>query len=741
MQDNPTPDCTVPRQDRRASYYFIALAPILAIFVVIPLELYTNAAEYWRWNMDFPGSFILVGTILYAGLFFLLYVLSLFSVSAFKVSTMALFYLGIYVLLADVLAPLQTGLLDGSALESDEPLFYTLIELLLLGFVLFLAVKLRSHAGKITSLMTAFLLVLSLAYVVYASQLTSPKAFDLPAVEPASPLSGNIYHIVLDEMQTDAARAYIQYTGVQKDLEGFTFYGNNLGNYLFTNVSMPSYLTGKLFRAGDFTEWQESYKEQGLFRRLYEGGFTVDLYSVYDHWCSPYAHSCRSLDEIFEQYTGLLGADFITYVQIWFARISPNFASNRALATGKLLGDYVDTRMNSETQNIPKTTSRGRAPYSSVLMLDELKSAERDKPGDGQYVYAHAILPHGPYVMNEDCAYDGTLWKTVGGKQAYFQQARCALDKVIEFLDELKRLGRYSDASIVIHADTGHGHQGFISIDESGAIQEMIAVASPLVKLHDKFIKSEEWYLSRGMALLMIKPPGAGGDLVFSNDLSQLIDVYPTILDMAGLSARETEKLDGLSLRGVTLAASRDSHMFFTTPAKIGEVTALAISDQGNIPGSRLIIENNTPSVERLDHYTVTFGLNDSYLDLTGFSYPEHLDELSRHWRWMTGTTSSVDLSRHLRLGPGPYLIEFELEPFVVNIGAKLAISIGDHRQEVTLEEGWRTYRLQYEFQGEEQAEIHFDFERSASPQSLRISADQRKLSARLQWIGIRRAN
>jgi hypothetical protein len=741
MLESPSPDYTTSRQDRRAGYFFIALTPILTIFLVIPLELYTNAAEYWRWDMDFPGSFMLVGAILYAGLVILLYALSIFSVSAFKVSALALFYLGIYVLLADVLAPLQTGLLDGSALESDEPLFYTLIELLMLGFVLFLAVKLRSHAGKITSLMTAFLLVLSLVYAVYASQLASPRGFDLSVVEPSSPLNGNIYHIVLDEMQTDAARAYIQYAGLQKDLEGFTFYGNNLGNYLFTNVSMPSYLTGKLFRAGDFSEWQESYKEHGLFRRLYEAGFTVDLYSVYDHWCSPYAHSCRSLDEVFEQHTGLLGADFITYVQIWFARISPNFVSNRALSAGKVLGDYVDTQMNSGAQNIPKTISRGRAPYSSVLMLDELKNAEKDKPGGGRYVYAHAILPHGPYVMSESCAYDGSMWKTKGGKQAYYQQARCALDKVIEFLDELKRLGRYRDASIVIHADTGHGHQGFINIDESGTLQEMTALASPLVKLHDKFVKSEEWYLSRGMALLMIKPPGAGVDLVFSNDLSQLIDVYPTILDMAGLFVRETEKLDGRSLLNMALAAPRDGHMYFTTPAKIGEVTALTITDQGNISGSRLIIEDNKPSVERLDHYTVTFGLNDDDIEMTGFSYPEYMDEHSRHWRWATGTTSSVDLSRYLRLEPGHYLMEFELEPFVVNNGAKLGISIGDHRQEVTLEEGWRTYRLQFELQGTERAEIRFDFEWSASPQSLGISADQRKLSARLQWLGIRRAN
>ena len=739
MTDNSSQDRAVSGQSGPVVYFFIALAPFLAIFALVPLELYTNAVEYWRWNMGFPGRFILAGATLYAILVLLLYVLSLISSNALRVSCLALFYLGIYLLLADVLAPLQTGLLDGSALESDEPLFYTALELFLLGFVLFFAVKFRQHAARIATLMTLFLLVLAAAYFVYASVLRSPdESRDLPVVAPSSAPTGNIYHIVLDEMQSDATRAYIQQVGLQDDLEGFTFYENNIGNYLFTNVSMPSYLTGKLYRTGDFPLWQQSYKEQGVFRRLYEEGYTVDLYAVYDHWCSPYAHNCVSLDEIFEQKTGLLGADFITFIQIWFARISPNFVSNQALALGKQLGEFVDARMNASADDIPKTIGRGRAPYSSVLMMDELISTERDRPSKGQYIYAHTILPHGPYVINENCEYDGTMWKMLGGKRAYYQQTRCALDKVVEFLDELKRLGRYRDASIVIHADTGHGHQGFIRVDENGAVQESTGSVSPKVELDKKFIRSEEWYLSRGMALLMIKPPQAAGTLVFSKDWSQLVDVYPTILAMADLTASATEGFDGIDLLGAEPAAMRETHMYFTTPSRIGDVTTLTLSDRGDIAASRLVIEGNTQTVNQADRYTVNFGVNDADLELPGFSYGEHLDDGSRHWRWATGTSSSIDLASHLRLSPGRYLVNFELEPFGINEGASLGITIGDFSHEVTMQQGWHIYQLEYDFTREQQALIRFDFENAASPQSLGMSADQRELAARFQMLEIR---
>ena len=739
MTDNASQDSAVSGQSGRVVYFFIALAPFLAIFALVPLELYTNAVEYWRWNMEFLGSFIFAGATLYAILVLLLYVLSLFRANALRVSSLALFYLGIYLLLADVLAPLQTGLLDGSALESDEPFFYTALELFLLGFVLFFAVKFRRHAVRIATLMTLFLLALAAAYFFYASMLKSPdKSPGLPVVEASSAPTGNIYHIVLDEMQSDATLGYIQQAGLQDDLEGFTFYENNIGNYLFTNVSMPSYLTGKLYRTGDFPRWQQSYKEQGVFRRLYEEGYKVDLYAVYDHWCSPYAHNCVSLDEIFEQKTGLLGADFITFIQIWFARVSPNVVSNQALALGKQLGEFVDARMNAGADDIPKTIARGRAPYSSVLMLDELIATERDRPSTGQYIYAHTILPHGPYVINEDCEYDGTMWKTLGGKRAYYQQTRCALNKVMEFLDELKRLDRYGDASIVIHADTGHGHQGFIRVDENDAVQESIGSASPPVELDKKFIKSEEWYLSRGMALLMIKPPQAAGSLVFSKDWSQLVDVYPTILAMADLTPSEANELDGIDLLGADQAAMRETHMYFTTPARVGDVTTLTLSDRGNIAASRLIIEDNSQTVNQADRYTVSFGVNDAGLELVGFSYGEQLDDGSRHWRWATGASSSIDLSSHLRLSPGRYLVSFELEPFGINEGASLGITIGDVSHEVTMKPGWQPYQLQYEFTREQQALIRFDFEKATSPQSLGMSADQRELAARFQMLEIR---
>ena len=103
--------------------------------------------------------------------------------------------------------------------------------------------------------------------------------------------------------------------------------------------------------------------------------------------------------------------------------------------------------------------------YASVLMLRRLAREEADREPSGHYLYAHAILPHGPFVMDDGCNYVGKHGFGRKDKDArraaYVDQAGCAIRLVADFLDRLKSLGRYDAATIVVHADTGHG-LGFV---------------------------------------------------------------------------------------------------------------------------------------------------------------------------------------------------------------------------------------------------------------------------------------
>jgi hypothetical protein len=131
-----------------------------------------------------------------------------------------------------------------------------------------------------------------------------------------------------------------------------------------------------------------------------------------------------------------------------------------------------------------------------MVMLRRLLRDERQRPADGQHVYADAALPHGPFGLNQDCRYVGRPPERrarVEQRRAYLSQAGGALRLASAFLDELKRLGRLDAATIVLHADTGHG-LGFAGADGARGKPRTLGVR-------------DQTLLSSINALLMIERP------------------------------------------------------------------------------------------------------------------------------------------------------------------------------------------------------------------------------------------
>ena len=99
----------------------------------------------------------------------------------------------------------------------------------------------------------------------------------------------------------------------------------------------------------------------------------------------------------------------------------------------------------------PLSTETGVDQFASVLMLRRLIREEPSRPANGRYVYAHAVLPHGPHVMDPECRYVGK--REDNGAQAriagYLDQTVCGLRLVAEFLDELRAIDGRVDGQVV----------------------------------------------------------------------------------------------------------------------------------------------------------------------------------------------------------------------------------------------------------------------------------------------------
>lgn len=100
----------------------------------------------------------------------------------------------------------------------------------------------------------------------------------------------------------------------------------------------------------------------------------------------------------------------------------------------------------------PGTVSYARQVEHGQYQLSRLHTLARTDREDPEFVLAHLVLPHGPYIYRED----GTLRsrsETVDDRVGYVEQARFFGDEVLRIVDEL--LAREEPPVIVLLADEG----------------------------------------------------------------------------------------------------------------------------------------------------------------------------------------------------------------------------------------------------------------------------------------------
>lgn len=726
-------------------FYLIASVPIIAIFFIIPFELYYNSKEYWNWNYSIPLVFAGFGILLYLSVLAIIGVIFRIRYRISRHICISLFCLGLFILFADIFSPLQTNLLDGSKLVSTEPLMDTVIESAFFLILIIAVLKMRNRRIVLVGVpFTIFMIILSGVYlsVISLSEKPGPASGE---IRHNPNLRGNVYHIVLDAMQTDAAMLVLSESNNEKYFTGFTLFQNNISNYLYTLASFPSYLTGSIYRGGGFADWKRMFMKRGLLASLYEKGYRITMYSPRHHWNNPFVSDFVTLDDVYEQETNIVDSQYPEFVQIWFARIMPNILTNEALSIGAEIGKYVYgliSKPKDPQKKFPVTIQEGKEPFSSVLMFKELIEAEKDRIPNGRYMYVHALLPHAPYIFDENCNYNPQLGAAKA--RGYYGNVTCAFNLVIDFLEELRRLGRYNDSTIVIHADTGHGHRGFIKKDGSRIVGTMDVQKGKRggSYMKNKIGWTEEQVKARIMALLMIKPPTASGGLKFSERKSQLIDFYPTLIDLLDLPPPKNGRISGHSLFKKSFPQTRKA-MFFLFPPGDEEpkIKKIMIANQEMIAKSDLIdagfVERFPPMDLPKEGLAFNIGSYEGRLVLDGFCDQESFQDKSFSWRWALGkkskmTFDSLRLTKSRRI-----LVKFKIKPFVINRNKEMTVKTRLSKAKIRLKPGWYRYSVVLEFPFDEDPSIDIFYEGAKSPKSTGISRDPRNLSVAWSEISL----
>jgi hypothetical protein len=309
----------------------------------------------------------------------------------------------------------------------------------------------------------------------------------------------NIYHIVLDGYQSDVFD-YLLNEKLRTELSGFTNFRYNTTHFGKTRISLPVVFDGRLW--GHDLPFDELTNSAFNSRRSLLGIVLDHGYLTRAHFHQDLAFSPNLFQQVWYHHEFREHHRWTSraFWWLWIYTYWPSFITEYFLPTS-IINKIKSGQLSPEGY-----------PVLSLDVFRNFIAREKNHPGRGRYEFLHLILPHPPYMLTEDCE--------VKAHSSARDQFRCANLLIVQLVRELKRLGRFNDSMIIIHADHGD------DLRVNGASLEEIKAGK----------QSPELHFPRSKALLLFKPFGDGGnqELVVDETRSTLLDIAPTIAESLG---------------------------------------------------------------------------------------------------------------------------------------------------------------------------------------------------------------
>ena len=511
-------------------------AAFLFVFNIFAFGPYT----IYQGNIDeftIPLSSILISFILPALVFLSVLCLIglLLSEKAHKLYVSTLFTLGVLVWLQGNFLVWEYGLFDGQGIDWSKNAWRGWADGALWAGLLILACLFNRKVYRIVAWGSAVITaVLVMSLLITSLQMPETWAAKEKSSRPLVPPEEifefssqfNIVHIVLDGYQSDIFAEVIaeDFSRYSKSLEGFTFFKEAMGSFPTTFMSIPAFLSGRVYKNDIPARRFLNEVKQGktIFNALYDRGYETSIVS----------------DPLFVK-----GGRYSNHYQIaipYGGTGRQNRRSNSALMVDLVLFRHAPHFLKKYVFNdqawliqrffTPKNYAINPRYFSHAAFLDDMighLAVKQDKP---VYKYIHLMTSHFPLVVNKDCVYAGKIRPTRDNIKI---QAKCVLNHIIKFLDRLRDKGLYDSSLIILQSDHGQGHK--IS---------MTNMENPRDEVNFIENKSLPAIAGRALALVVIKPPQKKDDFSISRAQISLTDIPATLSSLLNID----EKFDGRSV-------------------------------------------------------------------------------------------------------------------------------------------------------------------------------------------------
>lgn len=420
---------------------------VLTVFIAAPLEMVAGSAD----SLNF-GFFNALPIVLFAGAVAILALALLVSFVRGRtfdvvITVIVALGLGCYVQSLFFNGPLPVA--DGSSLDLMKfkkiTLVSTVVWIALFVGLLLLNAKKKTVCRPLAMIICCCLIIMQGASLVSIgteqrqpaeenggkSVLTSKGLYEVSTRD-------NVIVFVLDMFDTGTLEQLLQDDPKTLDeFTGFTYFRNSTGSMIPTRFGVPFLLTGQMPQDGDTYEGflDARYERSSFIRDIANQGYDIGLYSdsLFTNTLDPYASNIVTSDNLDMNAPGLL----LSLAKMSLYRESPWLLK-------PLFWFYTDEVNRSSISSNLDPYVMDDIAYADRLFSEGLTTNDEEK----SFQFIHLLGAHYPYVMDAEghAAPQETDQPT---------QARGSLKVVAEYLRDLRDLGLYDQATIIITSDHG----------------------------------------------------------------------------------------------------------------------------------------------------------------------------------------------------------------------------------------------------------------------------------------------
>ena len=294
----------------------------------------------------------------------------------------------------------------------------------------------------------------------------------------------NIIIFLLDTFDTEFMTELINEDPVLiEKLKGFVFYDNTIGMYSYTRTAVPHILTGvKYLNEKSYSDYLDSaFSSSQLYSILDNSNFDTGIYtdsSIISSKISRYLRNLNLVDQTVRNYLGFAG----TMYRFTATKYFPHVLKKSVWMYSAEFNQYRNSQVG-------EVYAMNDVQFYNAMMQNGL-SFETDH---NAFRFYHLYGAHPPYV------YDGNVQPVRSSYYGALDQARGALQIVIDYIEYLKRADVYDNTLFIVMADHGDrapfGNRPLLMIKDTGDTKEFTTSSLPVS--YEDFMPMLESYVDK----------------------------------------------------------------------------------------------------------------------------------------------------------------------------------------------------------------------------------------------------